>query len=70
MIPRIYYMDYLRTIAIIGVLSIHAAAPYVAMYQKVDFSMWEAVIIHNSLSRWCVPIFFMISGALLLGKKE
>lgn len=68
--PRIYYMDYLRTIAIIGVLSIHAAAPYATMYQKVDFSMWEAGIIYNSLSRWCVPIFFMISGALLLGKKE
>ncbi|MGM9946347.1 MAG: acyltransferase [Lysinibacillus sp.] len=68
--PRIYYMDYLRTIAIIGVLSIHAAAPYATMYQKIDFSMWEAGIIYNSLSRWCVPIFFMISGALLLGKKE
>ena len=67
---RIYYMDYLRTIAIIGVLAIHAAAPYATMYQKIDFSMWEAGIIYNSLSRWCVPIFFMISGALLLGKKE
>ena len=67
---RIYYMDYLRTIAIIGVLAIHAAAPYATLYQKIDFSMWEASIIYNSLSRWCVPIFFMISGALLLGKKE
>ena len=37
--PRIYYIDYLRTIAIIGVLAIHAAAPYATMYQKVDFSM-------------------------------
>lgn len=42
--PRIYYMDYLRTIAIIGVLSIHAAAPYATMYQKVDFSMWKRVL--------------------------
>ena len=68
--PRIYYMDYLRTIAIIGVLSIHAAAPYASMYQKVDFWSWESGIIYNSLSRWCVPVFFMISGALLLGRKE
>lgn len=68
--PRIYYMDYLRSIAIIGVLFIHAAAPYASMYQKIDFSMWEAGIIYNSLARWCVPVFFMISGALLLGRKD
>lgn len=68
--PRIFYMDYLRTIAIMGVLFIHAAAPYASMYKEIDFSMWEAGIIYNSLARWCVPVFFMISGALLLGRKE
>lgn len=67
---RIYYMDYLRAIAIIGVLALHAAAPYVTMYQKVDFWTWESGIIYNALVRWCVPIFLMISGALLLGRKE
>ncbi len=68
--PRVFFMDYLRAIAIIGVLVIHAAAPYASLYQKAEFSMWEAGIIYNSLARWCVPVFFMISGALLLGRKE
>ena len=67
---RIFYMDYVRAIAIIGVLVIHAAAPYATMYDKVDFWMWESSIIYNSLVRWCVPLFLMVSGALLLGRKE
>lgn len=67
---RIFYMDYVRAIAIIGVLVIHTAAPYATMYNKVDFWVWESSIIYNSLVRWCVPLFLMVSGALLLGRKR
>lgn len=67
---RIFYMDYVRALAIIGVLVIHTAAPYATMYNKVDFWIWESSIIYNSLVRWCVPLFLMVSGALLLGRKE
>lgn len=67
---RIQYMDNLRAIAIVGVLLLHAATPYVVLYGKIDADDWQTGIIYNALSRWCVPIFLMISGALLLGRKE
>ncbi|QDP99465.1 acyltransferase family protein [Lysinibacillus fusiformis] len=67
---RIQYMDSLRAIAILGVLLLHAATPYVVLYGKINEIDWQFGIIYNALSRWCVPIFLMISGALLLGRKE
>ena len=67
---RIHDMDNLRAIAILGVLLLHAATPYVVLYSKIDTVDWQTGIIYNALSRWCVPIFLMISGALLLGRKE
>ncbi|MFJ5764818.1 acyltransferase [Lysinibacillus sp. NPDC093210] len=67
---RIQYMDSLRAIAIIGVLFLHAATPYVVLYDKISSFDWQTGIVFNALSRWCVPIFLMISGALLLGRKE
>ncbi|MEG0448404.1 MAG: acyltransferase family protein [Lysinibacillus sp.] len=67
---RIQYMDNLRAIAIFGVLLLHAAAAYVVMYGKIDVLDWQTSIVYNAFSRWCVPIFLMISGALLLGRKE
>lgn len=67
---RAYYFDYLRMVAILGVIAIHVAAAYVVMYMKIPMIQWEASVIFNGLVRWCVPIFFMVSGALLLGRKE
>ncbi len=67
---RAYYFDYLRVIAILGVLAIHVAAAYVTLYMKIPMIQWEASVVFNGLVRWCVPIFFMVSGALLLGRKE
>jgi len=63
-------MDSLRAIAILGVLLLHAATPYVVLYDKIADFDWQTGIVYNALSRWCVPIFLMISGALLLGRKE
>ncbi|EON71809.1 acyltransferase [Lysinibacillus sphaericus] len=67
---RIQYMDSLRAMAILGVLLLHAATPYVVLYDEINEIDWQIGIIYNALSRWCVPIFLMISGALLLGRKE
>jgi surface polysaccharide O-acyltransferase-like enzyme len=67
---HVHYLDYLRTFAIIGVLVIHTSTPYVGMFNKIEFWKWETSIIYSSLIRWCVPIFFMVSGALLLGRNE
>ncbi len=55
---RIQYMDSLRAIAILGVLLLHVATPYVVLYGKINEIDWQIGIIYNALSRWCVPIFF------------
>lgn len=63
---RIYYLDILRILSILGVLFIHATAPNV---EKIDFigtNNWWIANFMNAAFRWAVPVFFMISGALLL----
>ena len=62
---RIMYFDYLRILATIAVMVIHIAAekilePSVYSY---DFNMLN---IWDSLARWSVPMFAMLSGALFL----
>lgn len=67
---NIIYFEYLRCFAIIGVLSIHIVADMVTRFQNVDIVFWWIAHSIDSLSRWCVPIFIMISGALLLNPKR
>lgn len=65
---RILYLDYLRVLAILSVIVIHLSAQnlYVA---DVHTSEWQAINFYDSIARWCVPVFVMISGALFLGKE-
>lgn len=63
---KIKYIDYLRTFAIIGVVIIHVSAGVVGDYASYSTNDWLVSSFYNSLFRWCVPIFVMISGALLL----
>lgn len=67
---RHIFIDYLRAGSIIGVVMLHVAAPYLYLYGKVDQSIWQIANAFDSLVRWCVPIFLMISGALLLSKTK
>ncbi|MGN0452470.1 MAG: acyltransferase [Ruminococcus sp.] len=61
---RIYYLDILRTIACLSVIMIHATADYIYLaYGAVPF--WVGNIL-NSASRIAVPLFVMISGAMML----
>ena len=61
------WIDYLRCISTIAVIIIHVSAVGV-MTLSVKTSGWLIANFYDSLSRFCVPIFFMISGALLLNK--
>lgn len=62
---RIPQFDLLRIIACYGVVSIHASARlwYYLPIRSADFVITNGI---NSLSRFCVPMFLMISGALFL----
>lgn len=66
---RIVYFDYLRLLAAFAVVTLHVAASY---YYKVDTRSleWNAYNLYDGASRWSVPVFVMISGALFLEKKK
>lgn len=64
---RFLYLDYLRLIASLAVVVLHVAA---WKWESLDWRTfeWSTFNIYDSLVRWCVPIFVMISGALFLSK--
>lgn len=64
---RKYYIDILRIIAIIQVINLHITAPFFDNVDIFKTDIWWCSSIINTLSRISVPIFIMISGALLLG---
>lgn len=65
---RIVYFDYLRVISVLSVIILHVAAQN---WNNVDTSTfeWNVFNIYDGASRWGVPIFVMISGALFLGRE-
>ena len=67
---RIDYFDILRAVAIIGVVSIHASSGYIESSNDNISLVRGMYLIFNKLTRFCVPLFFMISGALFLDCKK
>ena len=62
-------VDLIRTIAIILVILLHASIEQYPVTNVVDSSVfvrWWSVNIYDSIARPCVPLFVMLSGALLL----
>jgi len=63
------YISNLRVAATIGVILIHATTGYLQQASIGSFE-WDYANWTNGLTRHAVPIFVMISGALLLQKEE
>lgn len=64
------WFDSLRAIATVGVVGIHVSSYYVPGSGQIpDYDFWIGNIF-DSLSRFAVPMFVMLSGALLLGKED
>jgi len=68
-VNRIIYLDCLRVAAITAVIIIHIAASQWYITPVNTFN-WRVLNIYDSLARWCVPIFIMISGALFLNPSK
>ena len=60
----------LRAIAMVMVIILHSAAPLLYRFDSSESSAWMTGNLYDSFVRPCVPIFFMISGYLLLNKNE
>ena len=59
---RLEYIDILRGISIIGVVLIHV----ISILGGVEAGVWH--IVYLGLTRYCVPMFFVCMGAILLQK--
>ena len=64
---HIVFLDYLRTIACVMVITIHVSANYV-VYGKGVY--WDIGNFFDGYSRVCVPLFFMISGYFFFNDKQ
>ena len=65
---RIFYLDCLRALAIIGVILCHVSAPFVLNLSMINSIEWDVALFFNCFRDFSVPLFVMISGALLINK--
>ena len=63
---RIFYLDELRALAILLVLLAHTIQFFPV---NIDYLTSPTLLSYLSVSRMGVPLFFMLSGALLIGKE-
>ncbi len=63
---RVLFFDLLRCVAAVAVIAIHVLAPYRDGLGVIPFDHWVTAVSVNSVTRWAVPVFILISGALML----
>lgn len=67
---HVQYIDLLRILATMAVMVIHIdPMGGTNTTRNIPSLEWILAMVFDGLSRWAVPIFFMISGALFLGRK-
>lgn len=62
------YIDYIRSYSALAVVTIHCTGAFFAEFDGKFSTDWWIANTLNSFSRFSVPIFLMVSGAVLLGK--
>ncbi|HLA54679.1 MAG TPA: acyltransferase family protein [Flavobacterium sp.] len=63
------WADNLRAFATVSVIILHVSAAVLYQYGSIsDFSWWTANVFDSAV-RFCVPVFVMLTGALLLQKE-
>lgn len=65
---RDFSLDCIRLIAILGVVAIHVSNYYCRNIFDYNSSGYLWALFYNTISRISVPLFFMISGALMLNR--
>ncbi|MEO7215761.1 acyltransferase family protein [Mucilaginibacter sp.] len=65
---NVSWINNLRLIGMFAVVVLHTASPLLFNYKTVPLGNWMAADVYNATVRFAVPVFVMITGALLLGK--
>lgn len=65
-----YNIELIRTISFVLVIVIHVTNYFCRAYGKISGAEYGFALILDTYARVSVPCFFMISGALLLGREE
>lgn len=68
---KIVYLEILRVLAIFGVLLCHTESAGVHHYTETanNLNFWIGIFL-ASVTQCCIPLFFMITGAVLLNREE
>lgn len=61
----IQYINILRILAILAVINVHVSTWMTNNIPPLTFNWWVGNLIH-SITLWSIPVFVMVSGALLL----
>ncbi|MBT3314429.1 MAG: acyltransferase family protein [Anaerolineae bacterium] len=69
-VEHLYWIDFVRTVGAFFVVLVHASFFILYLWGEVPESHWMAGNVYDSIARVGVPLFLMISGALLLRKEE
>ncbi|MFZ2501402.1 MAG: acyltransferase family protein [Nocardioides sp.] len=64
--PDLAWTSYLRTAAILAVVLIHVAGMSYLQIKDHDSRAWQLATLLTFGTKWAVPVFVMVSGALLL----
>ncbi|ALJ04596.1 hypothetical protein APS56_05335 [Pseudalgibacter alginicilyticus] len=59
---RQFGLSFLRILATFSVIFIHVSVPLVVKFGKISTIDWHVANFFDSMSRYAVPMFFMISG--------
>src|ERR1700761_4969604 len=66
---NIDWINSLKLISLIAVIILHVAAIPLGQYGHIAVKTWLAADFYNALVRFSVPVFVMITGALLLHRE-
>ena len=69
-IERLGFADGMRVAASIAVIALHCAAPGLRADGNLGTDSWRVCATVGTATRWCVPVFVMLSGALLLDPRR
>ncbi len=67
---RVHWADLIRVLAIYLVVVIHTSGQLTNVWGKVSEAQWLMADVYGGIARIGVPLFFMLSGFLLLPRSE